>query len=112
MYHDSHVRTDWLNAGMGRVTAQRLIDTVEPMLREYGAISKYAHTGRRDPNTDFIQVTSPNGWGEDHPGSATVKVRGCDAFRRYALGMLKAELISGGGAERLGRLNQHFERSK
>jgi hypothetical protein len=111
IHHNGHIRSDWLNAGMGRTTAQRLIDNVTPILRENGAFGEYAHAGRRGP-TDFLQVTSPNGWGDNHPGSATVKVRGCDDFRRYALGMLKAELISGGGAERLGRLMKRYEGSK
>jgi hypothetical protein len=96
--HDSHVRTDLLNAGLSRRAAKLLAERTLAALKENGTWDRTAHWGRREgEGTDRIAVTSPAGWYDGHPtGSATVKVRGCDGFRRYALLWMKAELRSAG----------------
>lgn len=99
--HDSHVRTDWLNAGMSRAKAAKLVEQADAIITaDIGKwdVRNHSHLGRRESYCDFIAVTSPGGWNENHAGSATVKVRGCDGFRRYALLVLR-ELVSEYGSD-------------
>jgi hypothetical protein len=103
MRHDSHVRTDLLNAGLSRDKAKLLAERTRAALKENGTWDPRAHSGRREgAYSDYISVTTPSGWIVGHPtGSATVKVRGCDEFRRYALYWLRQELLTDGSGDRL-----------
>lgn len=108
--HDSHILSDHLDAGLTRTIAQRLIEQALPIMeqRGYPKIST-DHNGRRDAySCDRMTVTSPGGWTAGHIGPATIKMRGCDHYRRQADAVLKELLYQSPDAHRLGRRPADF----
>jgi hypothetical protein len=94
--HDSTIRSDWLTLGLTRKQAQTFAGVLEGQLQSEGTISEREHTGRNYRDRDQVAVTAPSGWRAGHPGSHTVKLRGCSAFRTRARAVASVIAIEAG----------------
>ena len=90
--HDSNIRSLWLPVALTKAEATRLADTIRTALDgdyPYDALRAAdadAHSGLRGGNPDAITITKPARWyatGID-AGRHTVKIRGCNRYRRAA----------------------------
>jgi hypothetical protein len=85
IHHDSTFRTDWFPFGFSTKGANFLADHLEKLYADELKRGAATHSGRRAGDRDYIKATSPRGWAANHDGPATIKVRGCAAFRKLML---------------------------